>query len=236
MIVDQDIECLQGEKYAAADPEAPIRLLQNPKTAAVALLPACKAIAGNFLAWEPESIWQELTHRGIDLPDENRVKILAAMTLHLVPSFYWDGIVYEKTALAFDHDVPNPEALEEASVRALAWAVKEAAWIRRWLLDAPFIFESEPCVYTAVVLQREGFLVAPTQLVFAQSCLDRLSQDNAELTREVKKRWKALDKEQLEGHAFQETPEDVQLARLASVELHVRDQEKAAKADLKALK
>ena len=229
------IEHLRREKYAAADPGAARRLLLNPQTTAVTLLPACKQIVGNFLSWEPESIWRELEHHQIVLPEENRVKLQAALTLHLVPSFYWDGMVFENTVHAFDNETPNPEALEEAPVTAIAWAVKEAAWVRQWLGDQQLTFESEPCAYTAVILHREGFLVPPKQLAFAHDCLKRMTRNHVELVEDVEKAWKALDKTKLDSHAFPETPEGVQLARLAMVELHIQDREKTTKADLDAL-
>jgi hypothetical protein len=223
------------EKTAAADPGAAKRLLQTPATAAVALLPACKQLLGEVLTWEPETLWVELQRRGIDVPNENRVKIQAALTLRFVPSFYWDGIVYEKTALAFDGEIPNPDALEEATAAQLAWAVKEAAWIRAWLDDPTLDFDHEPCAYTAVVLRREGFVVTPDQLQFAQGQLNRMNLGDIDLVKTVQDRWKALDKTRLDVHAFQETQADVQLARLAAVELHIRDRDSRASADLAAL-
>lgn len=235
MTSEAAIEHLRGEKYAAADRGAARRLLLNPTTTAVALLPACKQIVGDFLSWEPESIWRELEHHQIELSEENRVKLQAAITLHLVPSFYWDGIVFENTVHAFDNEIPNPEALEEAPVTAVAWAVKEAAWVRQWLGDPPLEFEHESRAYTAVVLEREGFLVAPNQLAFAQSGLEKRNRNHTELVETVQKQWLTLDKSRLDSYTFEETPEGVQLARLAMVKLHVQEREKAAEEDLKAL-
>ena len=143
MISPDDIDRLR-EKTASADPGAAKRLLQAPETAAVALLPACKRLLGDMLTWEAESIWLELERRGLDVPVNNRVKLQAALTLHFVPSFYWDGIVFGNTAIAFDNEVPNPEALEEASAAQLAWAVKEAAWVKAWLGDPTLTFDHEP--------------------------------------------------------------------------------------------
>ena len=235
MASEEAIEHLRGEKYAAADPGAARRLLLDSTTTAVALLPACKQIIGDFLSWEPESIWRELEHHKIELPEENRVKLQAAITLHLVPSFYWDGIVFENTVHAFDNEIPNPEALEEAPVTAVAWAVKEAAWVRQWLGDPPLKFEHESVAYTAIVLEREGFLVAPEQLAFAQDLLEKRNRNHTELVETVREQWQALDKSKLNSHIFRETPEGVQLARLAMVELHIQDREKTTEKDLEAL-
>jgi hypothetical protein len=206
-------------------------LLRNPDTAAVVLMKAAHALLGDFLTWEPESIWLELQHQGVDLPEGNRAKIQAAVALHLVPSFYWDGIVFEKTALAFDGMVPNPEILEEASPGKLAWAVIEAAWVIRLAKNATWEFNSEPRAYAGVILSRAGFVLAPEQLAFAQPVLDR-ERFHKHLHDEVKERWAQVSKDNLTALSLQETPVDVQIARLAAVELHVRERRAHAERDL----
>src|SRR6266542_3699820 len=111
----------EAPKQAAVDPGAARRLLTTPTTSALALLAAAQSLLGEFIAWEPETLWLELERRGLEVPVPNRAKLQAALALVLVPSFYWDAVVFEKTALAFDHIVPNPDALEEASSAPLAW-------------------------------------------------------------------------------------------------------------------
>lgn len=206
-------------------------LLRDPSAAAVALMAAAKAQLGDFLAWEPESIWLELDRQGVDLPAENRAKIMAGIALRLMPSFYWDGIVFEKTALAFDGLLPNPDILEEASPARLAWAVVEADWIIRAAKDASWEWGHEPRAYAGVVLARAGFVLAPEQLSFAQNALDR-ERPSTHLLDEVKQRWAGVDKNGLEKLTLHETPVDVQIARLAAVELHVRDRRARAERDL----
>ena len=192
---------------------------------------AAHALLGDFLTWEPESIWLELEHQGVDLPEGNRAKIQAAIALHLVPSFYWDGIVFEKTAIAFDGLVPNPDILEEASPARLAWAVVEAAWIVRLAKNATWEIGSEPRAYAGVILARAGFVLAPEQLAFAQPTLNR-ERFHTHLLDEVKARWAQVSKDNLTALSLQETPVDVQIARLASVELHVRERQARAERDL----
>lgn len=156
---------------------------------------------------------------------------MAALTLHLVPSFYWDGIVFEKTAIAFDGVTPNADTLEEASPARLAWATVEAGWILRLAKDPPREFDSEPRAYAGVILHRAGFVLAPEQLSFGQKALDRENFHGA-LREEVKSRWASVDKAHLEALSLGETPVDVQIARLAAVELHVRDKQAKAQRDL----
>jgi len=206
-------------------------LLRDPDTAAIVLMKAAYGLLGDFLAWEPESIWLELQHQGVELPDGNRAKIMAALTLRLVPSFYWDAITFEKTAIAFDGSQPNPDTLEEASPARLAWAVTEAAWILRASKDASWEFNNEPRGYAGVILNRAGFVLAPEQLAFAQPALNR-ERHHTHLIDEVKERWSHVSKDNLTALSLQETPVDVQIARLAAVELHVRERRVQAERDL----
>jgi hypothetical protein len=207
-------------------------LLRDPSTSAVALMTAARACLGDFLAWEPESIWLELQHQGVDVPESNRAKIMAGVSLRMMPTFYWDGIVFEKTAIAFDHQAPNPDILEEASPARLAWAVVEAGWIIRQAKEATWEFGTEPRAYAGVILARAGFVLAPEQLSFAQNALDRERFHRTDLVNEVKERWARVDKNGLEKLSLQETPVDVQIARLAAVELHVRARRAQAERDL----
>lgn len=209
-------------------------LLEDAGTPAVALVRAATATIGEFLVWEPESIWLELHRQGVDLPEENRARIMAAQTLRLVPSFYWDALVFEKTALAFAGVMPAPDILEEASPARLAWAVVEAAWIIRDFREASWEFQHEPRAYTGVVLNRAGFVLAPEQLAFAQTWLNR-ERRHDHLLEDVRARWARVSKDHLEQLTLGETPEDVQIARLAAVELHVRERRGAVERALARL-
>lgn len=208
-------------------------LLRRPTASAVALMRAAEKLLGDFLHWEPESIWMELHHQGVDVPEEARDRLMAAVALRLVPSFYWDAVVFEKTAVAFD-GVSHPEIIEEANPAALAWAVVEAAWLRDRYDEQPLRFEHEPTAYAAVILERAGFVIAPKQLDFAQDALTRRLPPS-DLAKAVRERWNATDKESLDRMVLHETKIDVQIARLAAVELHVQSRRAAAEAELAQL-
>lgn len=211
-----------------------VELLRTPDTSAVALYQAARKVLGDFLAWEPESVWLELERHGVDVPDCSRARLMAALTLHLVPSFYWDAIVFEKTAVAFDGCCPHPDILEEATPAQLAWAVEEAEWILRLAKGPAWDFQHEPRAYAGVVLARAGFALAPAQLGFAQLALDRETRD-AKLRDDVAERWSRVSKDHLEQLSLSEDRVDVQIARLAAVELHVRDRRRAAEQELSRL-
>ena len=233
--LDKLLEKLALNKTACA-PAIAKKLLTDPGTCALALCVAAKDLLGECHRWEPEALWLTLEQFNVQMPFENRVKLLAAHTLIDMPSFFWDGGVFEKTALSFAGKEPNPDILEEATASELAWAVVEAHQIMDYNGEPSQEFGHECCAYAAVVLHREGFVLAPSQLVFAQELLDSNNHSSTALREEVKKRWEALDKTHLEEMVFTESPPDVQLAKLAAILLHIREREDRTAADLTQLR
>lgn len=205
-----------------ATPEAEARaILLDPTSTASGIDAAIRKLLDAVSSFEPESIWLDLAARGIDPPLENRAKLLAAVTMETMPIFWWDGMAFEKTAIAFSSIIPQPDILQEASPAQIAWAVCEGRSLRlRLNLDVPE-FEHEPAAYGAVVLNRGGFVVAPEELSFCQSRLDDLTRGNKDLKERVRKEWTQLGETTLTTHPFLETDVGVQLARLASVKLYV---------------
>jgi hypothetical protein len=210
-------------------------LLRSRSASAVALLRAADIVLGDaWLAWEPESIWLELERQEVVVPAEARDRLMAGVALRLVPSFYWDGMVFSKTCVAFDGHPAHVDIVEEAAPSAMAWSAVEAAWIRDRYSEQSLSFEHEPVAYAAVVLDRAGFVLAPSQLSFAQTELDR-RLPKSDLIESVRKKWDSLDKSALENVTLEETRIDVQVARLAAVELHVRTRRAEAEAELARL-
>lgn len=209
-------------------------MLASRTASAVALCRAADMALGDHLDWEPESTWVDLDRQGVIVPVEARDRLMAAIALRLVPAFYWDAIVTANTAVAFDGRPAHVEILEEASPAALAWAMVEAAWIRRRHDLEALRPEHEPIAYVAVVLDRAGLVLAPDQLSFAQDALDA-RRPRSGLLDDVRQRWSGVDRARLADLALQETPVDVQIARLAAVELHVRARRSAAEAELARL-
>jgi len=212
-------------------------LLDEHSAAVVLARAARNALGPAYVEWEPESVWVELDRQGVDVPETNRAKLMVATSLALVPSFYWDGLVFEKAAIAMDDRVPNPDALEDASPAQLAWAVVDAGWVLKDLDERVPEWQHEPRGYAGVSLLRAGFVLAPHELSFAQEMLDR-TRHHTHLLDEVSEKWALLQKlstGDLADLELEETPLDVQIARLVAVELHVRERRAAAEVRLAGL-
>jgi hypothetical protein len=85
------------------------------------------------------------------------------------------------------------------------------------------MFDHEPAHYAAISLHRDGFVVAPESLEFAQEELDKFNRGHHELKQEVLSKWKALDKTLLDHLTLKETPVDVQLGKLSAVFAHIAE-------------
>lgn len=216
------------------------KLLQDEHTTATGCYRATQALCGpGFPAWEPESIWLTLERRGVDVPVLNRDKILAATTLTIIPAFWFEVNAFENTVMAFNNVLSDGEILQEATPAQLNWAVYEAEMLHSQASDVGGTteFDREPMGYTAIVLNRAGFILAPELLSFAQDALDSLNKDGAGVDKgELRFAWKKLQKKDLTKVKFEETPFDMQLARMTAVQLYLFERVQQYEADLNQLR
>ena len=163
---------------------------------------------------------------GIDLPEGERNKLEAAITLQVNPSFYWDNIVFQQTVQAFSDEPFDPEALQEVHPAYMDWAVYEAGVVRGLDPDSQQIpdFDEDVQMYVAVCLHRAGYVVTPKSLKFAQECLTKqIPTDVSKFQKEVQSAWNKLDKTKLEYTEFFENRLGVQLSKLASCYLFTQE-------------
>jgi hypothetical protein len=202
-------------------------LLHSENKSAVAIYMAFRNLHGaEALDWEPETVWLTLDHDGINLPEEARNKLQAVLTLHKNPAFWWDNIVFQQTANAFNDEIFDPECLQENHPAHMAWAVYEAGVIRGLDLDHKEIpeFDEDVQQYMAVCLKRAGFVYPPDQLsVIADNLEAMYPKETQEFAASVKKSWEHLDKKALRERHFPEDPLGIQLAQLAACYVYVSD-------------
>lgn len=201
------------------------RAMENEKTPAGVLLVAARNILGpGMAAWEPDTIRIELEdNEKLQVPAVNFDKLFAAVTLTEVPAFYVEATSFANTVLAFNHEFSNPDVVQEPTPEQIAWAVFEAEMIRHENQMFEPEFDLEPEQFTAVVLHRAGFVMAPPMLAFAQDALTNLNEDQSLPLEDVRAAWGKLPKDNLPARTFDESPLDIQLARLAGVEVYVHN-------------
>jgi len=169
----------------------------------------------------------------------NRDKIMAASTLTMIPAFWFEVNAFENTVMAFNNVLSDGEVLQEATPAQINWAVYEAEMLYGQADDVPEApaFDREPMRYTAVVLHRAGFIVTPQLLSFAQKELDALSRNGAGANKaEVQDAWKRLQRVDLRKRPFSDSALDVQLGRLAAVQVYMLDRLVQYESDISRLR
>ncbi len=214
-------------KTAARESVARNLLLSADNQSATVILMAVRNLYGiSALYWEPETIWLTLESAGVDLSEESRNKLLAAIAILRNPAFFWDNLAFQRTVQAFNDELFDPETLQECHPAHMAWAVYEATLLRGLDPDTQDVPEIDEDVqqYIAVCLKRAGYVCAPSQLrMVDDNLLKLLDSSQHDFVEEVKRSWVHLDKKSLPTRTYLETPLDVQLAQLASCYEYVKE-------------
>lgn len=215
------------------------QLLQDVHTTATGCFKAAELLCGpTFRTWEPESIWLTLERTGVDIPALNRDKLLAAITLTVIPAFWFEINAFENTIMAFNNVLSDYEILQEATPAQISWAVLEAELLYSQMSDIEETteFDYEPINYTAIVLNRAGFVLAPELLSFAQNALNKLNNDGINVDRDkLHIRWNDIKTKDLTKVSYDNTPFDMQLARLTAVQLYLQERLKRYQKDVDQL-
>jgi hypothetical protein len=216
--------------------------LKNENRSALALYKALFSLYGReFLEWEPETLWLTLEKDGVSLEIEARNKIQAARTLKTTPASLWDNSVFQHLTQALN-DIPfDPDALQECDPAHMAWTVIESQEILSAgegaddddFKESPE-YDEDVQAYVAVCIQRDGMVCLPDPLLFAQDALDNISPEGAKkLAVEVRRIWDQVkDFVNLHDVEFAETPEQVQLAKLAACRLYTNRREEDMRRDV----
>lgn len=224
-------------KTASRDSHAREILNTADERCATAIYLAARSLFGvQITAWEPETIWLTLERKeGIDLGTRARNKLQAAITLIVNPAFYWDSLVFQRTAQALNGEYFDPEALQEVAPSDQCWAVYEASVIRGLDLDVPVApdYDEDVQSYTAVCLKRDGFVVPPEQLAYARDALQyQYPKEAREFATQVANSWAQVKKEDLQERKFPENPLGVQLSYLAGCKLFVEERAESLAKDI----
>lgn len=196
--------------------------LEDPCTCASVLCRAIERELGEgWRLWEPETLWLELKHKGIDTPNECREKILAGRVLLNTDRATYDALVFSRTAAAFSEGRCEHDAYDDDVVGHHAWCVDEMRTMYAQQNEPMPPLDHEVLSLIALALYREGFVVAPEELSVAQEALDRLYRgrgDTSELKEAVRGIWASAKGLSVRNMPYPESPRGVQMARLASVE------------------
>ena len=219
-------------------------VLDNEEAPASVLILALRELLGKeSQLWDPDVIWYELERdHHLDMPLLNRDKILAAYALLETHSFYWDANTFVRTIMAFNDIGAELNYTQEPDPEHLCWGVAEANFILQNEGQSPESFNHEPQSFAAVVLKRNGFVLAPEPLEFSQEALDEMLNDSHGGPKKdlVEKGWKKLSGSGQSPHKtiaqdYPESPLGIHLYKLAECQAYLFDRTRAYHAALNAL-
>lgn len=226
--------------------EACRRILESESSMASSVFMAvCELLGNGIRAWESESIRLVLERvHGIVMPELHYEKLQAMLTASIQPTLLWEINAFENTMACIAGVPMLVDIVQELHPVDLAWGVSEIlAFLRMWIQEiqttdtAEDLFDREPRAYTALMLYKEGFVLAPPALEFAQPELDRLMRDHS-LRDRVAPRWAELKLKsitELMAYEFGDSDEDVQLAHLAGISINAHTRHKQLTEELVSL-
>ncbi len=117
----------------------------------------------DWLSWLSDTLFDEIEKTfNTSIAEVNRLKILAAQSLHVTDSFWEHWEVFEKTICALNGIIPQPEVMQPPDLPLLYAGVDMAAGVRTET------FSGEIARYCAAVFLHENVHYAPEPLDFCQ--------------------------------------------------------------------
>lgn len=202
-------------------PSRAAALFTDQEALASPLCTAAERLFGDgWLLWEPQTLWRELEELGAPPTVKNREQLMAGRGVRVHGRAYYDALVFDRTTRAFNQDDPEHAIDMGQNIGHAAWAVDEMRRIDHD--DQSHVFDREITGLIACGLHLTGWVLAPTELGFAQAQLDRLGNVDQ---RQLKARVEDV-RAQAAGLAvrnipYPETPVGVQMARIGSVQAYV---------------
>jgi hypothetical protein len=143
-------------------------VFSHPEAHPVALdLVLLKNFDLEWLRWLPDTLFSEIEKTfGTSIAEVNRIKILAAQTLHTIDSFWEAWEIFEKVVWSLNGHVPRVDVLQPPDLSILMSGVDMANGIRQET------YGEEVARYCAAVFLYENVLYAPEPLSFCQKYID----------------------------------------------------------------
>lgn len=116
-----------------------------------------------WLQWLPDTLFSEIeTTFSTSIAEVNRLKILAAQTLHVIDAYWEAWEIFEKVLWALNGHVPRVDVIQPPDLSILMSGVDMANGIRKET------YGEEVARYCAAVFLNENVFYAPEPLTFCQ--------------------------------------------------------------------
>jgi hypothetical protein len=125
-----------------------------------------KKYGEDWLEWEGETIFMDLTEAGEDIPEVNKQKIQALRAIRNTDLFWSEWPAFTTISMALNGIIPDASITERPTLSEMAFAVQVA----RVLRDMPF--DDELSLWIAAEAEDEGVPWLPLPLSFANQYLN----------------------------------------------------------------
>lgn len=170
----------------------------------------------DWFKWEYETLWHTIMQdfRVPSISDHAKSKIQAIRTLHINEWFWTKWEVFCWVCQALNNNIPDFQILQKPSVPQLFTAVDMASMVRD---DEQFSAELQ--MFIAACMVDEGVVYAPEPVRFCQDEIENLLkslkvEEILGTIGEVAAKWRVIIGKPSNEVELQETPVDVQIARL----------------------
>lgn len=167
----------------------------------------------DWFEWEPETLWREIMDdfRAPSISDHVKGKVQAVKTIHISDWCFTKWEIFCPICQALNNNIPDFEVLRRPTISQLFAAVDMMTMIRN---DVEFSQEVQDFIGAAMI--DSGVTYAPQPLAF---CQDEILRFQEELGRPVdpepvKEKYKQMLSVPAEEVVLEETPVDVQVAKL----------------------
>ncbi len=122
----------------------------------------------DWLTWLPETLFHEIEQTfTTSIAEVNKLKILAAQTLHVVDTYWEEWEIFEKTLWALNGQMPRLDTIQPPDLSMLMGGVDMANSIRQET------YGEEVARYCAAVFLHENVFYAPEPLEFCQKYIEQ---------------------------------------------------------------
>lgn len=139
-------------------------VFSHPEAHPVALdLVLLKNFELEWLQWLPDTLFSEIeTMFGTSIAEVNRLKILAAQTLHVIDAYWEQWEIFEKVLWSLNGQVPRVDVIQPPDLSILMSGVDMANGVRQET------YGEEVARYCAAIFLHENVFYAPEPLSFCQ--------------------------------------------------------------------
>lgn len=216
-----------------------LAILRNPESTGMALVVAIdKVFKGQCFAWEFDTIFSELEEDySIVLSAEAADRVMALLAVKANPAHLWDGAVFANLVETLNFNECLTDTYEQCSPGECCWALTELEMFGNHynLTFHKDLYNDEPRIFIACCVAADGWMVLPEDLDFCRDEFMRTSRLDNSVPKEKEKLILDLAAKKEFEFTDENSPVQVQVAKIRECKLYVSKLKKELSRDLEKL-